>query len=126
MFEVPSACLDAEEIFSAADFGSIGTNDLIQYMFAIDRNNEFVAYDYKPERPVLWKMIKIVADAAAITGKPLSVCGELAGDPLYLSRIMKLGIDTVSVSSKSIAAIRNQLNKTRKEQGNEQTEGHKD
>ncbi|MDD4871645.1 MAG: PEP-utilizing enzyme, partial [Kiritimatiellae bacterium] len=112
MFEVPSACLDAHEILEEADFGSIGTNDLIQYMFAIDRNNEFVAYDYKPERPVLWKMIKIVADAAVASGKPLSICGELAGDPVYLSRILELGIDTVSVSSKLILNVRNEIRKT--------------
>ena len=111
MFEVPSACLDAREILEHADFGSIGTNDLIQYMFAIDRNNDFVAYDYKPARPVLWKMIKIVADAATATGKSLSVCGELAGDPIYLSKIMNLGINTVSVNSRLIPGIRNELKK---------------
>ena len=111
MFEVPSACLDAREILEHADFGSIGTNDLIQYMFAIDRNNEFVAYDYNPGRPALWKMIKIVADAGAATGKSISVCGELAGDPTYLSKIMNLGIKVVSVSSRLIPGIRNELNK---------------
>lgn len=116
MFEVPSACLDAAEILEIADFGSIGTNDLIQYMFAIDRNNELVAYDYKPGRPVLWKMIKLVADAAAAAGKPLSICGELAGEPVYLAQIRKLGIDTVSVSSRLIPSIRTEVNKTAKKE----------
>jgi len=111
MFEVPSACFDAKEILEVADFGSIGTNDLIQYLFAIDRNNEFVAYDYKPARPVLWKLIKIIAEAAAATGKPLSVCGELAGDPEHIHRISELGIDTVSVSSRLITQIRNEMEK---------------
>jgi phosphoenolpyruvate-protein phosphotransferase (PTS system enzyme I) len=116
MFEVPSACLDAREILMEADFGSIGTNDLIQYMFAIDRNNEFVAYDYKPERPVLWKMIKIVADAATASGKPLSICGELAGDPVYLSRILELGIDTVSVNSRLILKVRSEVQKSERKE----------
>ena len=108
MFEVPSACLDAEEILQVADFGSIGTNDLIQYMFAIDRNNEFVAYDYKPQRPVLWKMIGLIARAAVATGKSLSICGEIAGDAVYLKYIQDLGIDTVSVSARLITSIRNE------------------
>jgi len=114
MFEVPSACLDAMEILDVADFGSIGTNDLIQYLFAIDRNNEFVAYDYKPARPVLWKLITIVAKAAQATGKPLSVCGELAADPAHIHRILETGIDTVSVSSRLITQIRNEVEKPSK------------
>jgi phosphoenolpyruvate-protein kinase (PTS system EI component) len=112
MFEVPSACLDAKEILEKADFGSIGTNDLIQYLFAIDRNNEFVAYDYKPGRPVLWRLIRTIAEAAKATGKPLSICGEIAGDPEYIAQIASLGIDTVSVSSKLITNIRNAVTRS--------------
>lgn len=106
MFEVPSACIQAREMLEAADFGSIGTNDLIQYLFAVDRNNEFVAYDFRPDRAALWALLKTVAEAAAQTGKPLSVCGEIAGDPRYVSRLMDLGIDTVSVNARSIAGVR--------------------
>jgi phosphoenolpyruvate-protein kinase (PTS system EI component) len=112
MFEVPSACLDAEEILKAADFGSIGTNDLIQYLFAVDRNNEFVAYDFNAARPALWKLIGKVADAARSAGKPLSVCGEVAGDTLLTAKIRALGIDTVSVNPRLIPAVRKAAEKT--------------
>ncbi len=106
MFEVPSACLDAEEILQYADFGSIGTNDLIQYLFAVDRNNERVAHDYRPDRPALWTLIRHVAEAGEKTGKPVSICGELGGDPNYLARIMKAGIRIVSVSPRLIPGVR--------------------
>lgn len=106
MFEVPSACLDAVDILRNADFGSIGTNDLIQYLFAVDRNNELVAYDYKPERPALWKLIRTVASAGLETGKPVSVCGELAGDPQYSRQLFDAGIRTVSTSPRLIPGVR--------------------
>lgn len=106
MFEVPCACLCAEEFFKVVDFASIGTNDLTQHLFAVDRNNERVAYDYNPDKPVFWRLIKMVADAAAAAGKHLSICGELAGDPKYTEKLMKLGINTVSVSLRRIAIVR--------------------
>jgi len=106
MFEVPSACLQARELLEAADFASIGTNDLTQYLFAVDRDNESVMYDYNPDRTPFWNVIRGIADAARETGKPLSVCGELAGDPKYVPRLMDLGIETVSVSARRIPAVR--------------------
>ena len=106
MFEVPSACLDAEEILKEADFGSIGTNDLIQYLFAVDRDNEFVAYDHHPDRKIFWKLIHHVARAAKKHRKPLSVCGELAGHPEYARQLMREGIRTVSVAPRAITGLR--------------------
>ena len=106
MFEVPSACLQAREVMDAADFGSIGSNDLIQYLFAVDRNNEMVAHDYHPERPVLWSLMQQVADAAGAAGKELSICGELASDPLQVARLADLGIRNLSVSPRLIPAVR--------------------
>lgn len=106
MFEVPSVCLDAEAMFKAADFGSIGTNDLYQYLFAIDRDNEFVAWDFRPDHPVFWSLIRGVVQAAAASGKPLSVCGELAGIPEYAVRLIEAGVATVSVSSHLISTVR--------------------
>jgi phosphotransferase system enzyme I (PtsI) len=106
MFEVPASCLDAKAIFREADFGSIGTNDLVQYLFAVDRNNVKVAYDYSPDRRVLWSVMKMVAREAASAGKELSVCGEIAGDPRYVNRLRKIGIKNVSVNSRLIPGVR--------------------
>lgn len=107
MLEVPSACLQAEAILKAADFGSIGTNDLIQYLFAVDRNNDRVAYDYRPDREPLWALMKEMAAAAEKTRKPLSVCGEIAGNPRYVPRLLDIGIKSVSVSARLIPGVRN-------------------
>ena len=114
MFEVPSACLQAHELLAEADFGSIGTNDLIQYLFAVDRNNERVAYDYKPGRPALWSLIRDIRRIARDVGKPLSVCGELAGDPKWIAQVLDAGIETVSVSPRLIPGVRLAVLKTRR------------
>jgi phosphoenolpyruvate-protein phosphotransferase (PTS system enzyme I) len=106
MFEVPSACLDAEEILKEADFGSIGTNDLIQYLFAVDRDNEFVAYDHHPDRKIFWHLIHHVAHAAKKHRKPLSVCGELASNPVYARKLIAEGIRAVSVAPRAITGLR--------------------
>ena len=106
MFEIPSACLQAKELFEVADFGSVGSNDLVQYLFAVDRNNDRVARDYDPDRPVFWALLRAMADAADEAGRPLSLCGELAGDPRYTGKIMEAGIRLVSVSARLIPAIR--------------------
>ena len=106
MFEVPSACLLADELLEVAAFGSIGTNDLIQYLFAIDRNNEQVAGDYDPDKPVFWKLLGEIAAASRKHGKPLSVCGEIGGQPRYLPKLIELGIRCVSVSPRQIGLAR--------------------
>jgi len=106
MFEVPSACLDAEEIFKEAHFGSLGTNDLIQYLFAVDRDNEFVSYDHHPDRKSFWTLVRHVAQAAHKHRKPLSACGELAADPVYARKLMAAGINTLSVSPRAITGLR--------------------
>ena len=106
MFEVPAACLQARQLLEQADFGSIGSNDLVQYLFAVDRNNASVAADYAPDQPPFWAMLKLVADAAGHTGRPLSICGEVAAAPEYLPRLMDLGIRTVSVSPRLIPLLR--------------------
>jgi phosphoenolpyruvate-protein kinase (PTS system EI component) len=106
MFEVPSACLDAEELFKVADFGSIGTNDLYQYLFALDRDNAMVSWDFQPDRPVFWSLIRSVVKVAADSGKPLSVCGELAGMSEYAARLIDAGVTTVSVNPHLISQVR--------------------
>jgi len=106
MFEVPSACLQAREILQVAEFGSIGTNDLIQYLFAVDRNNELVARDYNPDRSVFWSLIGNLVNAANEVGRPISVCGEAAGNPALLMKFTDAGIQTVSVSARLIPGLR--------------------
>ncbi len=106
MFEVPSACLQASDILEEADFGSIGTNDLIQHLFAIDRNNDLVAPDYNPDHPVFWALLKEMAKAARMNGCPLTICGEIASQPQYIARILDLGISQVSVSPRFIGLSR--------------------
>ncbi len=106
MFEVPSACLEAEELFDVADFGSIGSNDLIQYLFAVDRDNESVASDYDPDQPVFWQLLQNLAEIAHRKNKPLSFCGELAGDLAYINKLLSLGIQIFSVSPRFIASVR--------------------
>ena len=106
MFEVPSACLQARELLEVAEFASIGTNDLIQYLFAVDRNNEFVAYDYTPDKAVFWSLLGQIATAAAEAGRTVSVCGEAASNPQFLPKLMGLGLTTLSVSPRFIPELR--------------------
>jgi len=106
MFEVPSACLQAREILEHAEFGSIGSNDLTQYLFAIDRDNELVASDYSGDRPAFWSLVDSMVQAAEETGRPLSVCGEMASEPRTLVKLLEHGITSVSVSSRLIPGVR--------------------
>ena len=106
MFEVPSACLQAREILEVADFGCIGTNDLFQYLFAVDRNNELVSQDAASDKSVFWTLIAGLVRTAADAGKPLSVCGEMAAHTQYVGRLIESGIRSVSVSTRVIPAVR--------------------
>lgn len=106
MFEVPSACLDAEEILSVAECASIGSNDLIQYLFAVDRNNDLVTHDYGPDRPAFWNLLKHLVKTAEKCNRPLSLCGEIGGQPEYIPKLMECGIRSVSVSPRMIGTAR--------------------
>jgi phosphotransferase system enzyme I (PtsI) len=109
MFEVPSACIHANKIFKLADFGSIGSNDLIQYLFAVDRNNEQVSADYNPEHPILWEMLRVITDAARREKKHLTICGEMAGREGIVTRLLDIGIHSLSVSPRLIPQVRNEM-----------------
>ena len=106
MFEVPSACMQALEIYKHVDFGSIGSNDLIQYLFAVDRTNEQVSSDYDPEHPILWKLLEEIAAAAREMKKELSICGEMAGREGMTGRFLDIGINSLSVSPRLIPQVR--------------------
>ena len=102
MIEVPSAVYQIEDICQLVDFVSIGTNDLTQYLLAVDRNNENVADLFSSLHPAVLKaMAQIVAGARACD-TPVSVCGELAGDPLGVMALIGMGIDVLSMSVGSL------------------------
>ncbi len=106
MIEVPSAIFQAAEYAKRVDFLSIGTNDLTQYILAIDRNNPNVADLYDPFHPsVLMALLQIV-DAARSTNTPVSVCGELAGDPLATLILLGMEMDSLSMSSASLLRVK--------------------
>lgn len=106
MLEVPSACLQARELLDIAEFASIGSNDLIQYLFAVDRANDLVAQDYRPDKPAFWNLLADLAQAAREKNKPLSLCGEIGGQPEHLPKLLDLGIRTISVSPRLIGLAR--------------------
>jgi phosphotransferase system enzyme I (PtsP) len=106
MIEVPSAVYQIEDICSLADFVSIGTNDLTQYLLAVDRNNENVAKLYSSLHPAVLKAMQQIVQGASLTKTPISVCGELAGDPLGAMALLGMGIDTLSMSVGSLLRVK--------------------
>ena len=103
MVEVPAAVGMIEEFAEVADFFSIGTNDLVQYMLAVDRTNEDVAEYYVPHHPAVLRAIKRVADAARAKGKDVSVCGDMVNSAPYLQFLIGCGIRTLSMNSLYLA-----------------------
>ena len=102
MIEVPSAVYQIEDICEMVDFVSIGTNDLTQYLLAVDRNNENVADLFSSLHPAVLKAMRQIVDGASRTHTPVSVCGELAGDPLGVMALLGMGIDVLSMSVGSL------------------------
>ena len=106
MIEIPSAALIADKLAKKVDFFSIGTNDLVQYTLAVDRNNEKVAHLYAPTNPAVLELIGRTVDAAERNGIWVGVCGEVAGDPRYIPILIGLGVKELSMSPLSIGHIR--------------------
>lgn len=106
MIETPAAALTARELARHADFFSIGTNDLIQYTLAVDRGNSRLAPRYTPFHPAVVRMLRQIADAGREAGIEVSVCGELASQPLGMYLLLGLGITAVSVAPSSLSEIK--------------------
>ena len=92
MIEVPGAALAADALAQVADFFAIGTNDLTMYTLAIDRGEEQVAHLYNPLHPAVLRLIQFATEAALRARIPISVCGEIAGDPSFTPLLLGLGI----------------------------------
>jgi len=106
MVEVPAAVTQAEELASEVDFLSLGTNDLIQYLLAVDRNNRKVAPLYEPLHPAVLRAVAATVKAARKAGKPLGICGEMAADPVCALVLIGFGIDQLSMGSFYIPSIK--------------------
>lgn len=106
MIEVPSAVYQIESIARRVDFVSVGTNDLIQYLLAIDRNNELVAKLFDPLHPAVLKALADIATGAHKYDKHLSICGEAAGDPLFAILLIAIGVDSLSLSAGDLPRIK--------------------
>tara|TARA_R110002096_G_scaffold434832_5_gene658202 strand:+ start:115 stop:1884 length:1770 start_codon:yes stop_codon:yes gene_type:complete len=106
MIEMPSAALVADHLAKYVDFFSIGTNDLIQYTIAVDRMNELVSYLYAPLHPALLRLIQTVVLAGKKQGIPVSICGEMAGDPVVAPVLLGLGLRTLSMHAVAMPDVK--------------------
>jgi phosphotransferase system enzyme I (PtsI) len=102
MIEVPSAAVMARDFSREVDFVSIGTNDLVQYLMAVDRGNDLVAELYQEFSPVVINTLKHIIDETKKSKKPVSLCGEMAADTLAMPLLIGLGLDSLSLSSSTI------------------------
>jgi phosphoenolpyruvate-protein phosphotransferase (PTS system enzyme I) len=106
MIEVPSAAIALQTFIGAVDFLSIGTNDLVQYLLAADRNNDALGELYSPLHPAVLRLIHGVIRAARTHRKPVAVCGEMAGDPLFAPVLLALGLEEFSLHPGTLLELR--------------------
>jgi phosphotransferase system enzyme I (PtsI) len=109
MIEVPAAAAITDLLAKEVDYLSIGTNDLIQYYLAVDRSNEFVSYLYKPMHPSILRLVKFIIETAHREGKEITVCGEMAADPLSAIVLLGFGLKKFSMNPIFIPRIKKAL-----------------
>ncbi len=109
MVEIPSLALVAEEIAERADFLSVGTNDLMQYLFAADRSNPALAGRYPPTHPALAHLLEGLVAAGEKAGIPVAVCGEIAGQVELLPYLLQLGVRELSLSPANLPAVKHAI-----------------
>jgi phosphotransferase system enzyme I (PtsI) len=109
MIEVPGAALSADALAHAADFFAIGSNDLTMYTLAIDRSDEQVASLYNPLHPSVLRLIQFSAEAALRARIPVSICGEMAGDPRFTALLLGLGLRELSMTTSSIPRVKQRI-----------------
>lgn len=109
MVEVPSVCYIIDHFCDEVDFFSIGSNDMTQYLYAVDRNNPRVSPLYNPITPSFLRMLQQIVTTAHQRGKWVGICGELGGESRYLPLLLGLGLDELSMSSPRIPAVKSQL-----------------
>lgn len=113
MIEVPSAVMMADELAAQADFFSVGSNDLIQYMLAIDRDDGALHDLYQPHHPAVLRALRRAVEAAHRHGKPITICGEMAGHPLSTPLLIGLGFDELSVSPYMLPDVKQAIRSVR-------------
>ena len=109
MVEVPAAVYQASALARRADFLSVGSNDLTQYLLAVDRNNARVAYLYHSFHPAVLRALQEVASAGKAEGTPVNICGELAGDPGAAVLLLAMGFDALSMSAANLPKVKQAL-----------------
>jgi phosphotransferase system enzyme I (PtsI) len=112
MIETPAAAIMTSRLAQEVDFFSIGTNDLVQYLLTTDRTSSDVAAYYEPLHPAVLQVLASVASAAKAKNKPVSICGEMAGNPAYTTLLLGLGFRSFSVSPGEILEIKNAIRST--------------
>lgn len=106
MIEVPGAALAADTLAEVSDFFALGTNDLTMYTLAIDRGDERLAHLYNPLHPAVLRLLQFTIEAARRASIPLSVCGEIAGDPRYAPLLLGLGVRELSMASAALPRVK--------------------
>lgn len=109
MIEVPAAVYQTREFAARVDFLSVGSNDLTQYLLAVDRNNPRVADLYHSLHPAVLRALKIIAEEAHLEGIPVSICGELAGDPAASFLLVAMGYDVLSMSATNLLRVKSAI-----------------